>query len=80
MNYKNFKRCVNAPKYFRFVLPLTAAMCFSYEEFDTKITELFHRHIVVVQEAKSELEKKHRAGFISELDYVKSVVERLKSV
>ena len=80
MNYKNFKRCVNSPKYSRFYVPRTALFCASYEEFKLTVTGLRNFYISANQKEENEDERTRRMDCVSELDYVMDIAERLEKV
>lgn len=80
MNYKNFKRLVKSPKYSHFCLPGTALCCSSYEEFKLTVTGLRSIHISAIQREENEDERTRRMDFVSELDYVMDIAERLEKV
>ena len=80
MNYKNFKRCVNSPKYSHFCLPCSASICHSYEKFKLTVTGLRYIHISAAQRAENEDERASHMDFVSELDYVVDITERLEKV
>ena len=80
MNYKNFKRCVKSPKYSHFCLPCSTSICHSYEEFKLVVTGLRNFYISANQREENEDEKTSRMDFVSELDYVMDVTERLEKV
>ena len=80
MNYKNFKRCVNSPKYSRFYVPRTALFCASYEEFKLTVTGLRYIHISAAQRAENEDERASHMDSVSELDYVMDITEKLEKV
>lgn len=80
MNYKNFKRYVNSQKCSRFSLPCTALICTSYEKFKLTVTGLRYIHISAAQRAENEDERSSHMDFVSELDYVMGVTEKLEKV
>ena len=80
MNYKNFKRYVNSQKCSRFSLPCTTLICHSYEEFKLTVTGLRNIHIPDNQREENEDKRTHRMDYLSELDYVVDITERLEKV
>ena len=80
MNYKNFKRCVNSPKYPRFYLPYTVLTCASYQEFKFEVTKWRNYYISAIEREENKDERTSRMDFVSELDYMVGIAERLEKV
>lgn len=80
MNYKNLKRCIHSPKFFRFVMPVTAGVCSSYEKLESELNNLLEFHLKRSEKATIKLDKEANKVFAKELEEALKITEKLKKV